>query len=160
LPDTAKEKGMMPWMLRHNIRIKERQGSPKIHLVIDISHDFPKLMFILLPLFALYVGWFYSRKQYFYVNHAIFSVHYHSFVFLLFLFFLLLGKIFPGTRAEIAFALFSLLLTFLYLVAALRGMYRQPVWLCFLKGMGIALLYGITLGVASTVLMVGTYALL
>ncbi|HEY4112161.1 DUF3667 domain-containing protein [Puia sp.] len=157
LPDSAKEKGTMRWILRHNIEQKERRGTARIHIAIDISHDIPKLMFVLLPLFALYVGWFYSRKTYFYVNHAIFSVHYHSFVFLLFGFFLLPGKLIPGEWTEIIFAVLSLILAFVYLVAALHGMYRQSFWLTLFKGLGIALLYFVTLALASTLLMIGAY---
>ncbi|HEY4334516.1 MAG TPA: DUF3667 domain-containing protein, partial [Puia sp.] len=96
LPDTAKEKGLMHWVLRHNVRVKENRGAAKLHVRVDMTHDIPKIMFILLPLFALYTGWFYPRKKYYYVNHAIFSVHFHSFVFLLLLFFQLLSKLIPG----------------------------------------------------------------
>lgn len=160
LPDSAKEKGTMHWILRHNVREKEKRGTSKIHIEVDISHDIPKLMFILLPLFALYVGWFYSRKKYYYVNHAIFSVHYHSFIFLLFLVFLLLARLIPAIGFQIALALLSLILTFVYLVAALHGMYGQSVGRSLLKGMGIAFLYSLTLGTASTLLMIGAYILL
>jgi hypothetical protein len=160
LPDTAKEKGTMRWILRHNLREKEKRGTPRIHVEVDMSHDLPKLMFILLPLFALYVSWFYPRKKYYYVNHAIFSVHYHSFVFLLFLFFLLPGRLIPMDWAQITLAGGSLVLSFVYLVAALRGMYGQPLGRSLLKAMGISFLYAITLGIASTLLMIGAYIFL
>jgi hypothetical protein len=117
-------------------------------------------MFILLPLFALYTGWFYSRKKYYYVNHAIFSVHFHSFVFLLLLFMQLLSKVIPGDWTEIILALLAMILSFVYLVVALHGMYDQSFWFGLLKGIGISLLYIITLSIASTVLMIGTYVLL
>lgn len=160
LPDSSKEQGLMPWVLRHNILQKLRHGTPKIHLEIDISHDIPKLMFILLPLFALYVRLFYSRKKYFYVNHAIFSVHFHSFVFLLFLFSSLVARLIPGEWTEIIIAVASLIVSFVYLVAALHGMYGQSFWLGLFKGIGITLLYILTLGAASTVLMIGSYVFL
>lgn len=160
LPDSAKEKGIMHWMLRHNVREKEKRGNAKIHIEVDISHDIPKLMFILLPLFALYVGLFYSRKKYFYVNHAIFSVHFHSFFFLLLLFFILLSNLIPGEGVDIILALLAIPLSFIYLVAALHGMYGQSFWYGLLKGIGISLLYFITLGIASTLMMIGAYVLL
>jgi len=160
LPDSSKEQGFMPWILRHNILQKQRHGTPKIHLVIDISHDIPKLMFILLPLFALYVSFFYKKRNYFYVNHAIFSVHVHCFVFLLFLVFILLGKLIPGEWTEIGFAIVAAALSFIYLIAALHGMYGQSFWLGLFKGIGITLLYIITLAIASTLLMIGSYVFL
>jgi len=160
LPDSSKEKGLMHWILRHNVREKEKRGTSKIHIEVDITHDLPKVMFLLLPLFALYVSWFYSRKKYYYVNHAIFSVHFHSFVFLLLLFFQLLNKILPGDWTDIILALLAMLLSLIYLVAALHGMYGQSFWYGLLKGIGISLLYIVTLALSSTLLMIGAYVLL
>jgi hypothetical protein len=115
-------------------------------------------MFVLLPLFALYVGWFYSRKQYYYVNHAIFTVHYHCFSFLLFLVFMGLDKLIPGDRTSLILGLLALVLAFIYLVAALHGMYRQSFWLSLGKAIVIFLLYFITISVAN--MLLGAYAFL
>jgi hypothetical protein len=158
LTDTAKDKGMMHWILRNNVRQKEKHGGrSKVHIEVDVHHDIPKIMFIILPLFALYVGWFYSRKKYYYVNHAIFSVHFHCFVFLFFLFMLLLAKIIPGEWTGLILVAITPIPVFVYLVAALYGMYRQSFWLTLGKGVAIGLLYAITLAVASTLLMIITF---
>ncbi|HEX3935777.1 MAG TPA: DUF3667 domain-containing protein [Puia sp.] len=155
LPDTAKEKGLMRWILRNDIRQKEKHGGrSKLHLEVDIRHDIPKVMFILLPLFAVYVGWFYDRKKYYYVNHAIFSVHYHSFVFLFFLFLLLLNWLIPGEWVGLILTALAPIPLLIYLVVALHGMYGQSFWRTLLKGLAIALLYSITFSLASTLLMV------
>jgi hypothetical protein len=131
-----------------------------LHLEVNVQHDIPKIMFIVLPLFAIYVGWFYSRKKYYYVNHAIFSIHFHSFVFLLFLFLLFLNAVIPGERSGLILAVIAPVPVFIYLVAALRGMYRQSWGLSLLKGLSITLLYMITMSLASTLLMVGTFFLI
>jgi hypothetical protein len=129
-----------------------------MHVVVDVRHDIPKIMFVLLPLFALYVSWFYSRKTYYYVNHAIFTVHYHCFIFLLFLVFMGLGKLIPGEWSEVILTLLSLILAFVYLVIALHGMYRQSFWLCLGKAVAISLLYFITISLAN--MLLGAYAFL
>jgi hypothetical protein len=155
LPDSSRDKGIMAWILRNNVRQKEKNGGrSKLHLEVNVQHDIPKIMFVLLPLFALYVGWFYSRKKYYYVNHAIFSVHFHSFVFLFFLFLLLLDAVIAGDWTGVILAAISALPIFVYLVAALRGMYGQSVGMSLLKAMAISLLYAITLSIASVTLMV------
>jgi hypothetical protein len=155
LPDSSRDKGIMAWILRNNVRQREKNGGrSKLHLEVNVQHDIPKIMFVLLPLFALYVGWFYSREKYYYVNHAIFSVHFHSFVFLFFLFLLLLNAVIPGEWTGIILAAISPLPIFVYLAAALRGMYGQSVGISLLKAMAISLLYGITLSIASVTLMV------
>jgi hypothetical protein len=161
LVDTAKDKGIMHWILRNNVRQKEKHGGRnKIHIEVDVSHDIPKIMFLILPLFALYVGWFYSRKKYYYVNHAIFSVHFHCFIFIFFLFLLLLDKIIPGDWTGVILIAISPIPIFVYLVAALHGMYRQSFWLSLGKGLAISLLYLITLSLASTLLMIITFVTL
>jgi hypothetical protein len=157
LPDSAKEKGIMHWILRNNVRQKEKHGGrSRLHLEVDIRHDIPKVMFALLPLFALYIGWFYDRKKYFYVNHAIFSVHFHSFVFLFFLFLLLLNLVIPGDWAGLILTAIAIVVVFIYLIAALRGMYGQSFWLALVKGLAITVIYFITFSIVSTLLMISS----
>jgi Protein of unknown function (DUF3667) len=161
LTDTAKDKGLMHWLLRNNVRQKEKHGGrSKMHVEVDVRHDIPKIMFVLLPLFALYVGWFYSRKQYYYVNHAIFTVHYHCYSFLLFLVFMGLDNLMPDNWiwASLVLGLLAMVLAFIYLVAALHGMYRQSFWLSLFKAMAIFLLYFLTISVAN--MLLGFYAFL
>ena len=158
LVDTAKDQGMMHWILRNNVRQKEKHGGrSKVHIEVDVRHDIPKIMFIILPLFALYVSWFYSRKKYYYVNHAIFSVHFHCFIFLLFLFLMLLAAIIPGAWTGLILAAIAPIPVFVYLVAALHGMYQQSFWLSLGKGAAIGLLYVITLALTSTLLLIITF---
>jgi hypothetical protein len=159
LPDTARDEGFMHWLIRYTVRQKEKHGGQsKMHVEVDVHHDIPKIMFVLLPLFALYVGWFYSRKQYYYVNHVIFTMHYHCFIFLLFLVFMGLDKLIPGDWAGIILTALALVLAFIYLVAALHGMYRQSFWLSLGKAMAISVLYFITISLAN--MLLGVYAFL
>ena len=157
LPDTAKDKGTMHWILRNNVKQKEKHGGRStLHLEVDVRHDIPKLMFLLLPLFALYVGWFYDRKKYYYVNHAIFSVHFHSFTFLFFLFMLLLDLVIPGQWTGLILMAITPVVIFVYLVAALHGMYGQSFWVTLGKGVAITLIYLITFSLISTLLMISS----
>lgn len=55
-----------------------------------LTHSFPQMLFISLPLFALMLKWLYNRnKNFYYANHAIFSIHLYVFVFIILL--LLIG---------------------------------------------------------------------
>ena len=155
LPDTARDKGTMRWIMRNNVREKEKHGGrSKLHLEVNVQHDIPKIMFVLLPLFALYVGWFYDRKRYYYVNHAIFSVHFHCFAFLFFLFLLLLNWLIPGDWVGLVLTALAPIPLFIYLVAALHGMYGQGVGTSLLKALAITVIYAITFTIASTLLMI------
>jgi hypothetical protein len=158
LPDSSRDKGIMRWLLRNNVRKKEAHGH-RSHIRIEenFQHTIPKLMFVLLPLFALITGWFYSRKKYFYVQHAIFSLHFHSFVFLLFLVTLLLSKLITNDWVGVGVMLVAFLLVFVYLVAALRGMYRQGFWLSLGKALAIGLIYWILITAVSVLIMVTAF---
>jgi hypothetical protein len=53
-------------------------------------HNFPKIMFLLLPMFALILKLVYLRKKKYYYEHFIYSLHVHSAIFIAILFTLLL----------------------------------------------------------------------
>jgi len=155
LPDSARDKGMMHWISRNDVKQKEKHGGrSKLRLEVDVRHDIPKIMFLLLPLFALYVSWFYSKKKYYYVNHAIFSVHIHCFAFLLLLFLKILSWLIPGDLANLILTAIAPIPLFIYLVAALHGMYGQSFWLSLGKGLAITAIYAVTFAICSTLLMV------
>ena len=120
---------------------EEHGGRSKMHIEHNLQHSIPKIMFVLLPLFAWFVSWFYNRKKYYYVQHAIFTIHFHSFLFLLFMVVMLVTKPMESYQAIMWTVFASYLLVYVYLVAALRGMYQQAVWLSALKGLAIGLLY-------------------
>lgn len=51
-----------------------------------LLHSFPQMLFVSLPLFALALQLLYiRRKQYYYTNHLIFSVHLYIFIFIVLL---------------------------------------------------------------------------
>lgn len=160
LPDSAKAKGIMKWILRNNVKMKEKYGGSVIHREVDIRHDIPKVMFVLLPLFALYVGWMYSRKKYYYVQHAIFSVHFHCFYFLLLLVLLLVGILIRAEWYELLSPVIAVVAGYFYLVVALRNRFRQSWTQSFLKGTAITALYVVTVIVVFTGLMVLTFVAL
>ena len=157
LPDSMRHTGFWGWVARRNMRLKEKQGG-RVHIRIekDLEHTTPKLMFVLLPLFALYTGWFYRRSRtqgkYYYVQHAIFSIHFHSMAFLVFLVLKLVSLLWVGVGLVAG----GYLLVLVYLVAALRGMYGQGWGVSLLKGLGIVVLYAVTIGVSTWVLVVVT----
>ncbi len=53
----------------------------------------PKVFFLLLPVFALITGLHFRKAELGYVTHLIFALHFHSFVFILLLFYLIISRI-------------------------------------------------------------------
>ncbi|HEY6900927.1 MAG TPA: DUF3667 domain-containing protein [Puia sp.] len=115
-------------------------GRFKEHLLENIFHSFPKILFVSLPLFAMILNILYFRhKQYFYVDHGIFTIHVYCATFLLLLGMMLLGRVedwvswgWLHTVINIILFLVGLYL-FIYLYKAMRGFYGQGRGKTFLK---------------------------
>ncbi|SHL20831.1 Protein of unknown function [Chitinophaga jiangningensis] len=93
------------------------------------KHNAPKVMFLLLPLAALLMKWMYRKqKKWVYADFAIFALHFHSFMFILYLLAVIIMSIFPGANG-ITWANW---LIFGYLVVALYNNYgqswRRSIW--------------------------------
>ncbi len=105
------------------------------------QHNYPKMVFVLLPLFALYLRWMYDKKKWFYADHAVFSVHLHVFFYLFFLLCTALDTLF---HIEV-FTSFGLIVILAYLVIALKNTYGQSWGKSLLKGVLVTFAYLITL---------------
>lgn len=112
-------------------------------------HLLPQMLFVSLPLLALLLKLLYiRRKEFYYVNHAIFSVYFYIFLFLVFLLMIGLGKLSGLLHWEI-FIYINMLLglgIFVYEYIAMYKFYRQGVIKTFFKFVLLNILYFITLG--------------
>ena len=110
------------------------------------------MMFILLPLFAWLLKLFYNRKKYLYVDHVIFSIHFHTAVFLIFLVVSLVSLFFPVFSKDAQN--FETLLAIIYLGMALSGTYGQSGFVTIMKTIGLSFLYAVFIMLGYIVLSV------
>lgn len=104
------------------LSLRERYGSRAEEVLKNkFTHNYPKLMFILLPFFALVLKWFFSRSKMYYAEHGIFSIHIHTFIFLLSIPLMLINLL---LRYDDLYG-WMLLLVFIYYVFALRNVYGK-----------------------------------
>jgi hypothetical protein len=107
-----------------------------------LGAQIPRSFFVLLPLFALLLELFYRREGY-YLDHLVFSLYYHSFVFIVFAAFFLLswteGLLPDPVRATLGTGLLVWLLS--YLPLALRRVYGGSWLKTLLKLAGLGGLY-------------------
>ncbi len=61
----------------------------------NLEHNFPKALFVFLPLFALIIWLFHGKKRWLYFDHAIFTLHYFSFLLLLYTSLTILKNVLP-----------------------------------------------------------------
>lgn len=57
-------------------------------------HNFPKLLFLNMPIFAFFLWLFHNKKRWYYFDHGIFTLHYFSFLLLIALILFLSNKLF------------------------------------------------------------------
>jgi hypothetical protein len=127
-------------------------------IIEQFEHYFSRLLYISLPIFALFVWILYRRnKEHFFVDHLIFSIHiYCAFFIILFLvnmidelYQLIAHKSFTILNASVAFILFF------YLYKSLRNHFNQSRLKTFIKFLILNFLTTILMG-----LLVGVFLLL
>ena len=111
-----------------------------------LSDDLPRLMFVLLPAFALLMKVMYRRRLYF--DHLIFSIHLHTAAYLVLALMLPLEDIASGNLG-LTLVQFVLLMYFLaYFVIAAKRVFTASWWVTALKSAAILFGYMILVSIA------------
>ncbi len=105
----------------------------------------PKMMFVMLPVFALLLKLLYLRRQRYYVGHLIFALNYHSFAFLVLLATTLATALLPTTIGGVINALLILYLH-VYLFLSMYRVYNEPWGTTLLKFFVLYICYNTVLG--------------
>jgi len=109
-------------------RLEKEQGVFFRELISNFIHNFPKMLFISLPIFALLLKLLYVRqKKFYYVDHGIFAVHLYIFSFLLLLVYFGLIELQSKTGWHWLswLPLFIFIYPFIYYYKAMRRFYNQ-----------------------------------
>ncbi|HTU67148.1 MAG TPA: DUF3667 domain-containing protein [Steroidobacteraceae bacterium] len=146
-PKNANRKSVSRWCKRFSERGASAVGEA-------IAHNIPRAMFVFLPLLALCMKALYWRPKRYYVEHLLFLIHNHAFVFLTMAIVMLIGMIpFVGDYAwPVYWAAFFYMAWYIY--RAMRNVYGQGraltlakyftlFWVYFFAGFGVFLLTAI-----------------
>jgi hypothetical protein len=144
LPDSLRDGWLKHTILtRSMVIMKEYREDRRLfteHLLENIFHSFPKILWISLPIFAMFLNILYFRhKQYYYVNHGIFTIHVYCATFIqLFVFLMVyqLGKITTVHWLHTILVLLNIAVfiwMMIYPYKAMRGFYMQRRAKTFLK---------------------------
>ena len=93
--------------------------------VKEMINQIPKVLFILLPMFALFLKLLFIRHKRLYIEHLVFSLHIHTFVFLV-----LFIPLFISHWISVLFAGLAIVV---YLFIALHNFYEQSYPKAFVK---------------------------
>jgi len=149
---------------------KAKQINENPNLIIDKVFDIlPATMFVLLPVVALIFKFWYLFAKRYYVEHLIFSLHNHSFIFTCLIVMLLLELIevrFASTGFEagklamqwLAIGIFTWIP--IYLLVSLRVVYQQGWLLTTGKFFAIGISYIVLLGLMTSIVAILSFVLL
>lgn len=149
---------LSPWLravVERMIDNAERlQDSPQI-FVDGLTRRLPQMMFFLLPVFALMLWLFYLGSPYHYLQHLVFSLHYHTVAFMAFLLLWPINLVFPGDYGGIV-----TLVVMIYLPIALKGAYAGSPLAAAVKGIALGLSYYFVVILTGTLVALMTLAFL
>jgi hypothetical protein len=89
--DSAKASGEINkttyWFLKKALKVKENNTKDEIldKGLASAKSNFPKVLLIYMPIFAFFLWVFHGKKRWYYFDHGIFTLHYFSFLLLIFL---------------------------------------------------------------------------
>lgn len=126
----------------------------------DFTHKMPYLLFVSLPIFALLLKLLYiRRKDYFYSDHAIFTLYHYIFSFILLLFYFALDVLRDWLQWKIFTYIIVALMVYwgLYLLIGMKRFYKQGWGKTIAKFLLLDLLGFITLLILFTIFLFLTF---
>jgi hypothetical protein len=118
----------------------ERVLNQRQELDHAIRAAMPKMMFVLLPLFALLLRVAWRDRFRNYVPHLYFSIHLHAFAFMGLMLTVVLRLLGSKTVDQFASLVFVVVLVW-YAFTALHRVYGGSLWRTLLKGMAVGVAY-------------------
>lgn len=143
-----------------NEKYKGNQAS-FLKVMVDVFlHSFPQLLFVSLPIFAFGLQLLYfRRKEYYYVSHAIFTIHYYIFILAVLLLSIAIYKLLMIFKIASLGTLTSLIsfIVFFYLYKAMRKFYEQGRTKTLLKFSLLLLWLVIIIAVLTTIFILFSF---
>jgi hypothetical protein len=129
------------WVNEHVARMFKVLATDPAAINGPLTTWIPRALFILLPLFALLLAAFYwrQRREFFFVDHLVFSLNMHTFGFALLLIAAGLAQFLPD---EIVLV-FAVLAPAVYLFLAMKRFYRQGWFWTSAKFVAIGFIYAL-----------------
>ncbi len=125
LAESARDGWFIRKMQYREIELNEKYKKSSTEFISDFGESFasntPKVLFFLLPIFALLLKFLYFRKDFFYSEHLVMSIYFYNFFFAAGIITILLELI-PGLDW---ISVITALVVMAYLLLAMRNVYKQ-----------------------------------
>jgi len=141
---TAKKDGFFGRKMSERIlKFHDKYGERTADVFEDeLRHNIPKMMFLLLPLFALVLSITFRKNKKFYVEHLIYSFHLHCFIFLFISIIILVELLIPnswGVIVPLSFLVGIYIAWYVY--KSLRVVYVRSRFRTVTKAIGMFFVY-------------------
>lgn len=160
LPAEKRDNFLKHYVIRRNLELQQYPDAEK-KMTEEIMHNIPKMMFILLPLFALILKLVYINKKKYYYEHLIYSLHVHSAIFLSYLI-LALSKWLFGLVHNLDgwLSFFWSVYILWYIYKSLKTFYGSRRWVTILKIFFLTFCYTIVFAISTVTIIAVTVILL
>jgi hypothetical protein len=156
LPAAERDGSIIQAINKKIINLQQHYGEDKAEMMhrfkANFAHSLPYMLFLSLPLIALLLRLLYvRRKQFYYVSHGIFTIHYYCLVFLALLLAYTLEKFGgwgPVVGGIIRFG------TVVYLYAAMYRFYKQGWFKTFIKFILLLFAGGTIVGILMVIFLI------
>lgn len=124
LPETQRDSYIQSFFRKKEILARQQDFNLNERIMENFKHNIPKMMFLMLPLYALILFVLFRKKKLYYVEHFYHVVFLHSFFYILKLVFIIPDRLLPETYDIYINVLFlGILATYLY--KSLRVVYDE-----------------------------------
>jgi hypothetical protein len=153
------------WFAKKTVNIMGNNSEEQLweKILESMQHNFPKVLFIYMPLFAFVLFLFQSKKRWYYFDHGIFTLHYFSFLLLATLLIELLSWTFGllgSTVAEILTSIVNFIIVIYalyYFFPAHHRFYEETRVMSIVKGVSMFIINIILAGIIMAVFLVYTF---
>ncbi|MES2265858.1 MAG: DUF3667 domain-containing protein [Bacteroidota bacterium] len=158
LPPKDKDNMLERYLIKKNYDWKARGKNAKEVLWEGFKHNAPKMMFLLLPLFALILKLAFWKNHKLYVEHIIYAIHLHCYLFSFLAFTMLLKLFIPHNwQTIIGLITTATMLTIIwYIYRSLRVVYNRSRWRTISKMFGVSFMYSMVFGLSAFIVLIIT----
>jgi len=124
LPESERDSYIQSFFRKKEILARQQDFNLNERIMENFKHNIPKMMFLMLPLYALILFLLFRKKKLYYVEHFYHVVFLHSFFYILKLVFIIPDRLLPETFDIYINVLFlGILATYLY--KSLKEVYEE-----------------------------------
>jgi hypothetical protein len=153
LPASKQDSWLVEYFTKKAIQLREKYGDELQEKILEtVQHQLPKMMFILMPLFALILSISFYRSRLYFIEHLIYTLHVHSFLFLLNIMIELVNNL-SEKVGEYVFGI-GIIISIWYIYRSMREVYKKSKAHTLLKFILLGTIYMLLMVMSFTAILV------